>query len=733
MSESNKRHAQSPLSGDEDDLKRRIIMDDSPILVSLADISEEDNESTENSELGKLLGNGAGDGLDANRSAAEKVDNLITRMDKFMECFAGLHSIVSTNQNVNTRKFKRLEEVHNKLATKVSDTTNSMTGRLDSLETKLKESQSLNANLADKIKKLEEDQIHRTKLQTQLEEGNVRKFIALEEELGVTNKTVHDCSSEIKERKLIIAGVPESPDEDVSKTALDNINRVIEAAIAMKQPDQNLGGLRKLHRGSIDNVYRLGKTPKGPYSRNIAVTFLRFDDKDMVIRAKSDIKGDADLKIFFNEDVSAEGRVLKTQLRRIAQVAKSQGKIAKVSGNKVTIESRSYYSNQLSLIPPDVADNLKHEKHIDDGIIYKGEKSIFSNFYPAPFSLHGTDFHHVEQYYQHCKAIHHNEIQTADRIMRMSNPRRIKTLGDSIESNSTWLEQRMMALYRGTKAKFEQNWLLQDDLVSSQGKQLYEATTDMYFGCGISFESPRWSRRDWPGENVAGLIVMKVREEIIGLQPVERPSNSTLPDPTTDVNLDSSVIMDTNDNSVLEPRTLNTDVKNSTVGNRASAVQQPSQRNNREVDRRHNSRNSYVQTRSSNSTDKQVDCSIYELDDTPYGSQSLSQPRGYNRRGRNRGRGRGRGQNFRGNNSRGNSSYQRYPSAKPRNQQSKMNNSDRNFLCGDSSYVNNRYNTARSSSPKNRDIANPLGLSEQQMKGLALLGLNLPPGQSARV
>lgn len=44
--------------------------------------------------------------------------------------------------------------------------------------------------------------------------------------------------------------------------------------------------------------------------------------------------------------------------------------------------------------------------------------------------------------------------------------------------------------------------------------KLYEATTDQYYGCGIGSDSKRWNSMDWKGENVAGLVVMKVREEL---------------------------------------------------------------------------------------------------------------------------------------------------------------------------------------------------------------------------
>lgn len=65
---------------------------------------------------------------------------------------------------------------------------------------------------------------------------------------------------------------------------------------------------------------------------------------------------------------------------------------AKASGNKVTINGKSYFLNELCMIPPDVKDGLNQEKEIEGGIIYKGEKSIFSNFFPSPFNYNGIDY-----------------------------------------------------------------------------------------------------------------------------------------------------------------------------------------------------------------------------------------------------------------------------------------------------------------------------------------------------
>lgn len=105
--------------------------------------------------------------------------------------------------------------------------------------------------------------------------------------------------------------------------------------------------------------------------------------------------------------------------------------------------------------------------------------------------------------------------ETAERILQFTNPWRIKVLGDNIESNEAWNAKRMKTLYEGVSAKFRQSWPLHDELIKSKGLKLYEATTDPYFGCGIGFDSKRWSTMDWTGDNVAGLVIMKVREELL--------------------------------------------------------------------------------------------------------------------------------------------------------------------------------------------------------------------------
>lgn len=563
MSVQNKRQAQSPLQGEDECLKQcRNIMEDVPTPISLNELPEiEEGDSDGRSDLCAILKGDSDTKADPDKSVAEKVDSLIGRMDQFMGCFAKLHTLVTKDQHANQRKFKFLESAHNDLIGKVVKLAETTELRIESLEAKLEESLSSNTKLTERVASLDEEQSRRINLQRHINEDNSKRIDALEIEQGFTNRNVLDCRSEVKERKMIISGLQESKGENVKLTALNSINKVVEKAIALGDRSEQPGGLRKLKICDIDNVFRIGKHGKFK-SRNISVTFLTVDDKEMIFKAKTDLK-EENIKFFFNDDTSNDGRILKTKLKHIAQVAKLQGKEAKVSGNKVTIGSRSYFSNELAMIPPEVNDGLKQEKEIEGGIIYKGEKSILSNFYPAPFVYNGTDYHHVEQYFQHFKALHHNEHQLADPIKRLSNPRRIKAAGDSIENNPEWLEGRMMTLYHGDKAKFVQNWSLQDALLATKGKQLYEGTTDRYFACGLGYDSKRWADRDWPGENVARLILMKVHDELSGQTAGTHPAETSLGEIASDDNLHSTMAIGTQSN-LLDECVANANVSTST-------------------------------------------------------------------------------------------------------------------------------------------------------------------------
>lgn len=264
MSGSNKRQAQSPLSGDDEDVKRRIIMEDTLTIISLDELSGgeggEESDTNGGSELAAIQGKDLESKPD--QMAANKVDCLINWMDRFMECFAKLHTTVSKDQHVNQRKSKHLETAHNDLVDKVVKSAESTESRMESLEAKLEETLSANAKLADKVVHLEEEHSRRASLQRQVN--------SLEIEQG---KLKHDCRSEVKERKIIITWVPQTSGESVKV-----VEQYQQSRWSSHFPETTRCPAGKLKIHEIDNVFRVGKSGGGNRKHNISLTFLAKDD-----------------------------------------------------------------------------------------------------------------------------------------------------------------------------------------------------------------------------------------------------------------------------------------------------------------------------------------------------------------------------------------------------------------------------------------------------------------------
>lgn len=164
-------------------------------------------------------------------------------------------------------------------------------------------------------------------------------------------------------------------------------------------------------------------------------------------------------------------------------------------------------------------------------------------------------FSSVKQYYQYTKAETCNYHERAKKILDCSDPRHIKELGDGIHRDDIWVPHRGPTLYAGTLAKFQQNPTLAIALVSTGTSKLYEATTDKFFGCGISLLSKKWTNKEWTGENVVGRILMKVRYELSGMNPEFGVDESldvlagNISNSTNDSQLESSANRDNMDQS----------------------------------------------------------------------------------------------------------------------------------------------------------------------------------------
>jgi len=143
---------------------------------------------------------------------------------------------------------------------------------------------------------------------------------------------------------------------------------------------------------------------------------------------------------------------------------------------------------------------------------------IYSQWYQSPFTIDGIEYNCAEQYMMHQKALLFNDEVTAYAIMQEKDPRFQKQLGRQVEGfdKDKWDAHSRDVVYKGNLAKFSQNPILLDELLSTGDKIIVEASpTDTIWGIGmgmysIGVENPA----NWNGLNWLGQAIMLVRNEL---------------------------------------------------------------------------------------------------------------------------------------------------------------------------------------------------------------------------
>lgn len=140
-----------------------------------------------------------------------------------------------------------------------------------------------------------------------------------------------------------------------------------------------------------------------------------------------------------------------------------------------------------------------------------------SQWYPASFVIDDIEYNCAEQYMMAKKAITF-DIDKLSLIMESKDPRQQKQFGRLVDNFdvTTWNTICRKHVYDGNFAKFTQNIDLREFLLSTDDKELVEASpTDKIWGIGLGMNHPdRFDRSKWRGTNWLGEELMNVRESI---------------------------------------------------------------------------------------------------------------------------------------------------------------------------------------------------------------------------
>lgn len=121
---------------------------------------------------------------------------------------------------------------------------------------------------------------------------------------------------------------------------------------------------------ALDSAYRIGKFRKGAPARNIPVSFVKTDDRRLILRAKNTIKMGTDVDLYINEDQSIDTRTHRANIKRLAKSAKEVGIESSVAGDKLIVDNKSYNSNELDSVPNRVLRSSAQEKWVTGGLAF---------------------------------------------------------------------------------------------------------------------------------------------------------------------------------------------------------------------------------------------------------------------------------------------------------------------------------------------------------------------------
>jgi ribA/ribD-fused uncharacterized protein len=139
---------------------------------------------------------------------------------------------------------------------------------------------------------------------------------------------------------------------------------------------------------------------------------------------------------------------------------------------------------------------------------------VFSNFHP----ICGKENLTSEHFYMEAKASFFGDVETLVRIREAKTPREAKRFGRLVEgfNQEAWDRVKEDFMFGALSIKATLDKSFKQALIDSGDKILVEASpTDRIWGIGFKEDDPNIENVDLWGQNLLGVCLMQVREELL--------------------------------------------------------------------------------------------------------------------------------------------------------------------------------------------------------------------------
>lgn len=144
------------------------------------------------------------------------------------------------------------------------------------------------------------------------------------------------------------------------------------------------------------------------------------------------------------------------------------------------------------------------------------DQSCLSQWFDVNFEIDGIKYYSSEHYMMAEKAKLFKDEHNYKKILESKSPGQAKQYGREVRGfdEKIWRQNRIEIVKQGNIAKFGQNELLKNYLLSTQKRILVEASpVDIIWGIGLSKDSEHCQNPlKWRGLNLLGFVLMEVRD-----------------------------------------------------------------------------------------------------------------------------------------------------------------------------------------------------------------------------
>ena len=151
-------------------------------------------------------------------------------------------------------------------------------------------------------------------------------------------------------------------------------------------------------------------------------------------------------------------------------------------------------------------------------VMFKSRNNVLCNYYMCEINVWGLKFPSAEHAHSWAKCTEFLKPELAEQVIKTEWPIAAKDISRQIDSpdNSEWDTKRVETMSEILYAKAQSCELFKKTLLSTNGKEIIEATEDRFWGCGLDLRLAQSTKPSYyPGTNKLGKLLQLLRDKLI--------------------------------------------------------------------------------------------------------------------------------------------------------------------------------------------------------------------------